>query len=79
MKKRFIAGAVCPQCGLQDKVFVYQQEGEDIRQCNACGFMEERPKEVTPMASNTPSESESEGVVKIMERAAAPKPQDKDY
>lgn len=39
--KRFIAGAVCPRCGLQDKLVVDTET--DYRECIKCGFSEERP------------------------------------
>ena len=39
--KRFIAGAVCPACGVQDSVRVFQKEGCDIRECVDCGFSDE--------------------------------------
>lgn len=36
--KRFIAGAVCPRCNALDRLVVFKQQGEDVRQCVACGF-----------------------------------------
>ncbi|MET4692325.1 YheV family putative zinc ribbon protein [Endozoicomonas lisbonensis] len=36
--KRFIAGAVCPACGVQDSVRVFRKEDRDIRECVDCGF-----------------------------------------
>jgi uncharacterized metal-binding protein (TIGR02443 family) len=43
MSRRFIAGAVCPRCGKMDKLVV---DGErDVRECVACGFLEQRPLE----------------------------------
>ena len=56
------------------KIFVYQKDGEDLRQCNACGFVEERPKEVTPV----PSEHSAEGTVKFIQMATH-NPLDKDH
>ena len=44
MKKRFIAGAVCPRCGEMDKLVV-DLEGEQ-RECVSCGFTDERPNQV---------------------------------
>lgn len=41
MKKRFIAGAVCPSCALMDKLFTYQREGKEFRECVSCGFSDE--------------------------------------
>ncbi|AMO54329.1 hypothetical protein GZ77_22410 [Endozoicomonas montiporae] len=39
--KRFIAGAVCPSCGVQDSVRVFQKKGRDVRECVDCGFSDE--------------------------------------
>ncbi len=41
MARRFIAGAVCPRCGLQDKLVVDADKG--LRECVSCGFSDERP------------------------------------
>ncbi len=45
MTRRFIAGAVCPRCGEQDKLVVDTET--DLRECVKCGFREERPREGT--------------------------------
>ena len=50
-RRRFIAGAVCPNCGRQDKIVV--DLDADERQCIACGFREARPA-----ARNTTSPAE---------------------
>ena len=41
--RRFIAGAVCPRCGLMDKIVV--EVGGDLRHCVSCGFSDERPED----------------------------------
>lgn len=49
--KRFIAGAVCPRCGVQDRIRVYSVEGATHRDCVACGFtdlLEEAPADTLP-------------------------------
>ena len=39
--KRFIAGAVCPRCGVMDRIVV---SGDGVtRTCIDCGFTDERP------------------------------------
>ncbi len=39
IKKRFIAGAVCPKCAEMDRTVIYQNEqGEEVRECVSCGF-----------------------------------------
>ena len=45
MPRRFIAGAVCPRCGLHDKIVVDTDAG--LRECVNCGFSDERPLENT--------------------------------
>ena len=41
-KPRFIAGAVCPQCGVEDRMVVLPDGGE--RRCINCDFSESRPQ-----------------------------------
>ena len=40
--KRFIAGAVCQQCGAQDKVRAWEDESETVmrRECVLCGHQD---------------------------------------
>lgn len=40
IKKRFIAGAVCPKCAAMDTVFTYRAEDKDWRGCVNCDFNE---------------------------------------
>jgi uncharacterized metal-binding protein (TIGR02443 family) len=39
-KKRFISGAVCPQCGVEDRVYVLTDASGQSRHCNDCEFSE---------------------------------------
>jgi conserved hypothetical metal-binding protein len=41
VKKRFIAGAVCPKCAQMDKIMNYQDDEKNYRECVACGFKDE--------------------------------------
>ena len=41
--RRFIAGAVCPRCGLMDKIVV--EVGGEERLCVSCGFSDARPED----------------------------------
>ena len=41
MSRRFIAGAVCPRCGLMDKLLVDSESQR--RECVSCGFTDARP------------------------------------
>jgi len=65
MKKQFIAGAKCPQCGLEDKIFIYHQDGEDIAECNSCGYQSIRPKEGEAVVPEEHAD-QPDGVVKII-------------
>ena len=38
MKRRFIAGAVCPRCGLIDKVVMLLDSDDRQRECVSCGY-----------------------------------------
>ena len=38
MKRRFIAGAVCPSCGELDRLVVEGEGSAKTRRCVACGF-----------------------------------------
>ncbi len=42
MRKRFIAGAVCPRCGQMDRLVSYRpaEDAAPVRECVACGFTE---------------------------------------
>ncbi len=48
--RRFIAGAVCPRCGIMDRIVV-SGDGEE-RSCVECGFTDGRPGD-TPQAVPT--------------------------
>ena len=43
MRKRFIAGAVCPKCKQLDKVYTYEKDGRDYASCTQCDYNEPRP------------------------------------
>ena len=40
IRKRFIAGAKCPACHLEDKIQMFQEHGKSVYQCVACGHKE---------------------------------------
>ena len=47
--KRFIAGAVCPQCKQADKIFVYfNDDDKKWRACVSCGFEESLEQATAP-------------------------------
>jgi len=39
-KRRFIAGASCPQCKKPDVITVFRENGSDWQACVACGHQE---------------------------------------
>lgn len=38
--RRFIAGAKCPACGLEDKIVMYSIDGQKFYECVKCGHKE---------------------------------------
>lgn len=39
LQRRFIAGAVCPQCSEMDKIVMYDDDhGQRVRECVRCGY-----------------------------------------
>jgi len=42
-RKRFIAGAICPQCQSLDRLVIENVDGAARRRCVSCGFEDERP------------------------------------
>ena len=36
--KRFIAGAVCPRCGVMDRLRTHRDEVREYRECIDCGY-----------------------------------------
>lgn len=67
MARRFIAGAVCPECQQMDKIVTFQKDGEDIAECVSCGYLSQRPKEEDVRESNlVAEEGKVSGVVKII-------------
>ncbi len=38
--RRFIAGAICPQCKAMDKIVLHRNGGQQ-RECVACGFKDD--------------------------------------
>lgn len=48
--KRFIAGAVCPQCKQADKIFVYLNDDDNKwRACVSCNFEESLAQATTSL------------------------------
>ena len=45
MKKRFIAGAVCPRCSAMDRIVMYSNDDGTFQECIDCGFRDRQPTE----------------------------------
>jgi len=41
VKKRFIAGAVCPRCGAMDRLVTFKEDDKEFRECTECDFSDE--------------------------------------
>lgn len=68
--KRFIAGAVCTACGVQDRTLMYHADAKVIRECVDCGHTETldelgQPNELQTRVSPKPAPDEAT-VIKII-------------
>lgn len=45
MKKRFIAGAICPKCSAQDTMALTKEQGIEKVTCVSCGHQMIQPEE----------------------------------
>ena len=45
--KRFIAGAVCPQCKLMDKTVIHRTVEKEYTECVRCGYQMQQPLPAT--------------------------------
>lgn len=66
VKKRFIAGAVCPRCAAMDTLKAWEQNGTRYRECVDCDFFEQLPME------------ESQNVEELKTRVNTPAPDESD-
>lgn len=53
IRKRFIAGAVCPKCGMMDRIVVYREQQKELRECVNCGFKDELRLQQSPAELST--------------------------
>lgn len=65
MNKRFIAGAICPQCQLIDKIVVYQQDDTHYCECVRCGYKQQQPTGSTA-AEPVKNPASQEKVIRIV-------------
>ena len=69
--KRFIAGAICPQCKDQDSLYVETVDSRRYRACVSCDFREEmrfesQSRELETRVNRSPGDTEVQ-VVKLVE------------
>ncbi|MFD2096637.1 YheV family putative zinc ribbon protein [Corallincola platygyrae] len=62
MKKRFIAGAVCPQCNSQDTIMVLIDGDNEKVACANCDYEQAKPEPETH--SSRPEEEQVIGIFK---------------
>lgn len=72
VKKRFIAGAICPRCSEMDKLVMYKENGKEFRECVSCGFHDEmrfqqNPRELETRVNVTEEQVEKETQVLILD------------
>ncbi|WJV53582.1 YheV family putative zinc ribbon protein [Pectobacteriaceae bacterium CE90] len=61
IRKRFIAGAVCPQCHSQDTLAVGREDETDVVICVKCGY-HQRQSEESLKAITRPDEKQIIGI-----------------
>lgn len=69
--RRFIAGAVCPACQKQDKLFIEVQDDVNVCECVACGFRDVQSRQSEP-GSEEHARGLGEGVVTQVVRIVEP-------
>lgn len=77
VKRRFIAGAVCPRCSEMDKIVNYKVGDKNYRECVACGFKDEirlqaSARELDTRVNKTEDREVEETAVKILQPPAGP-------
>ena len=55
-RRRFIAGATCPECGAADRIVTFEEKGTPVMECVECGYRRSEPKLI---ARFTPDDGES--------------------
>ncbi|QIB65667.1 YheV family putative zinc ribbon protein [Kineobactrum salinum] len=69
VRRRFIAGAVCPRCSAMDTIVV--DRDSELRECVACGFQEARPGANTPVTTSEPATRVSRAVARRADTPAS--------
>ncbi|AGI25688.1 YheV family putative zinc ribbon protein [Pseudomonas sp. MT3] len=75
VKKRFIAGAVCPACSEQDKIVMWDVDGVPHRECVACGYADT----LNAQGQSVPKELTTRVNVSGLKKPADPKVQNVQF
>ena len=51
LKKRFIAGAKCPQCSEMDTLMLFWRDNVEQVECVTCGYHKSRPQDAVEKVS----------------------------
>lgn len=71
IRKRFIAGAVCPACSEMDKLRMWNEDGVPHRECVACGYSDT----LDARGNSVPKELPTRVNVSALQKPANPKVQ----
>lgn len=52
-RKRFIAGAVCPECQAMDTLMVFMQHNIEHVECVSCGYSKSKPDDKVEAATRS--------------------------
>ncbi len=52
-RKRFIAGAVCPECQAMDTLMVFKQHNVEHVECVSCGYSKSKPDDKVEAATRS--------------------------
>lgn len=64
-RKRFIAGAICPECHDEDSLMLYEEAGQEHVECVTCAYkLSERDAQLKAEQQPTPANSELIGYFK---------------
>ncbi|MCC5855178.1 MAG: YheV family putative metal-binding protein [Idiomarina sp.] len=63
-RKRFIAGATCPECKAQDSMMLFEEGGKEHVHCVECGYQMSEP-EAPKSPSAQPETPKPEHVIGI--------------
>ncbi len=66
MKKRFIAGAICPSCGEMDRLVMYEDQGVILIECVACAFRDSNRRDSQDKVEERDVKNDDVSPIKIL-------------